>query len=157
MSRIELITRINAPAEVCFDLSRSAELHMISTEHTNETIVNGRRKGLFEKNDRVTWRAKHFGFYQQLEMEITAMDFPIRFEDRMINGIFKSILHQHSFSLTGGTTTMQDIFIYEVPYGILGKMFDRFVLHRYMKTLLLKRNECIKSYAESGKWKSLLA
>lgn len=157
MSRIELTTQIKAPVQVCFDLSRSAELHMISTQHTNETVIKGRRTGLFEKNDTVTWRAWHFGMYQQLEMEITQMDFPFSFEDRMIKGIFKSIIHQHTFSATGDITDMKDFFVYKVPFGILGKLFDYFVLRRYMKTLLERRNDCIKSYAESGKWKSLLA
>ncbi|MBX3257517.1 MAG: SRPBCC family protein [Chitinophagaceae bacterium] len=113
MPRIELNTNIHAPIQVCFDLSRSAELHMISTRHTRETVVKGRSKGLFEKNDIVTWRAKHFGIYRQLEMEISGMDFPFSFEDRMVKGIFKSITHQHIFSEKDGITTMKDIFVYE--------------------------------------------
>ncbi|MGN6440085.1 MAG: SRPBCC family protein [Agriterribacter sp.] len=156
MPRIELTTFINAPMQVCFDLSRSAELHMESTSHTNETVVKGRSKGLFEKHDTVTWRAKHFGIYQQLEMEISEMDYPFSFEDRMVKGIFKSITHRHIFSKKNGMTEMTDIFVYEVPFGLFGKLFDRIVLRRYMKGLLTKRNDCIKVYAETGKWKELV-
>lgn len=141
---------------VCFNLSRSAELHMESTKHTNETVINGRSSGLFEKHDTVTWRAKHFGIYQQLEMEISEMNYPFSFEDRMIKGIFKSITHQHIFSEKDGVTYMKDIFVYEVPFGLLGRIFDYLVLHHYMKGLLLKRNDCIKSYAENGKWRNVV-
>ncbi|MGN6492577.1 MAG: SRPBCC family protein [Agriterribacter sp.] len=156
MARIELITFINAPVQVCFDLSRSAELHMESTSHTSETVVNGRSTGLFEKHDTVTWRAKHFGVYQQLEMEISEMNYPFSFEDRMVKGIFKSITHQHIFSDKTGNTEMKDIFVYEVPFGLFGKLFDYTVLCSYMKRLLIKRNDCIKRYAETGKWKELV-
>ncbi|MBX2924854.1 MAG: SRPBCC family protein, partial [Chitinophagaceae bacterium] len=156
MRRIELNTNIHASIQVCFNLSRSAELHMISTRHTNETVVKGRSNGLFEKNDIVTWRAKHFGIYQQLEMEISEMDFPFSFEDRMVKGIFKSITHQHIFSEKDGITTMKDIFVYETPFGIAGKVFDCLVLRGYMKALLIRRNDCIRKYAESGEWRALL-
>src|SRR5256885_3614523 len=39
VSRIELVTRIAAPPERCFDLSRSLELHMRSTSSIAERLV----------------------------------------------------------------------------------------------------------------------
>ncbi len=36
MPRIELLTQIYADKGIVFDLSRSIDLHKISTEHTNE-------------------------------------------------------------------------------------------------------------------------
>lgn len=150
MTTITLTTTINAPITLCFDLSRSVTLHTISTNHTNESVISGRETGLFEQGDIVTWRARHFGFYQQLTMQISQMDRPRFFEDVMLKGIFKSIRHQHFFLEDGATTTMKDIFEYEVPFSIFGKLFDVCILKRYMTKLLEKRNTTIKSYAEQG-------
>ena len=98
MTSIALETIINAPIEICFDLSRSIELHQISTAATDERAIKGKLTGLCEIDDTVTWRAKHFGFYHQLTMEISKMEIPVYFEDRMRKGIFKSIRHEHFFS-----------------------------------------------------------
>ena len=156
MGFIELITQVNAPVEICFNLSRSAELHMISTSKTNERVVEGRSTGLFEKGETVTWRAKHFGVYQTLQMEISEMEFPFSFEDRMVKGIFKSICHNHYFTFDRGYTVMKDLFQYEVPFAVLGKIFDQTILKPYLTNLLNERNRVIKEYAESGKWMDLL-
>lgn len=129
MAVITLTTNIYAPVEICFNLSRSVELHKISTKHTNETVIAGRTSGLFENGDTVKWQARHFGVYQQLEMKITGMIFPVYFEDCMLNGIFKSIQHKHYFEYSHDATIMKDVFAYEVPYGIAGKMFDALVLN----------------------------
>ena len=51
---------------------------------------------------------------------------------------------------------MIDIFDYESPLGILGKIADRLFLEKYMKVLLEKRNDIIKEFAESEKWKKVL-
>jgi hypothetical protein len=39
MSVINLKTKIQAPKERVFDLSRSVDLHQISTAHTNEKLL----------------------------------------------------------------------------------------------------------------------
>ncbi len=150
MTTITLTTNMQAPADICFDLSRSVRLHLISTQHTHETAIAGRTEGLFEKGDIVTWRAKHFGVYQTLTMQISELDEPRSFEDIMLKGIFKSIRHRHLFSEQKGITTMKDIFQYEVPFSIFGQLFDKLILKRYMTRLLEKRNLTIKHYAELG-------
>ena len=66
MPRIHLETEIKADKEIVFDLSRSIDLHKISTEHTNETAVDGKTSGLIGANEWVTCKAKHFGIYQKL-------------------------------------------------------------------------------------------
>lgn len=43
---------------------------------------------------------------------------------------------------------MKDVFVYSVPYGIFGKLFNRFVLKKYMNSLLTERNRVIKEVAE---------
>ncbi len=43
MPRIELKIEIKADIQIVFDLSRSIDLHKISTEHTNEPAIAGKR------------------------------------------------------------------------------------------------------------------
>jgi len=45
MVRIELTTRIAAPIERCFDLCRSIDLHMASTNWTGEKAIAGVTSG----------------------------------------------------------------------------------------------------------------
>lgn len=51
---------------------------------------------------------------------------------------------------------MKDVFYFESPFGIVGKIFNYLVLTNYLKNLLIKRNNIIKEYAESESWKKLL-
>lgn len=155
MTRIELETLIRAPMRICFDLSRSIELHQISTSSTKEKAIRGKTTGLCVNGDTITWRAKHFGIYHHLTMEITEMIVPIYFEDRMIKGSFKSILHKHFFEEAEGGTLMKDIFEYEVPAIIFGWIFNKLFLKKHMQNLLLKRNQVIREVAE-GDWRSVL-
>ncbi len=156
MPVIKLKTEINAPIEICFDLSRSIDLHAISTAGTNEEAIAGRTSGLINLNETVTWQATHFGIRQKLTSKITAFERPVYFVDEQVNGIFKSIFHQHHFEQTGDKTIMTDIFEFHAPYGILGKLFNKLVLKTYMKNFLIKRNGIIREFAESGKWKVIL-
>lgn len=157
MPRIVLETEINAPIERCFDLSRSIDLHKISTEHTNEEAIDGVTSGLINLNESVTWRAKHFGIYQNLTTKITEFDSPRFFVDEMVKGAFKGFKHEHHFVQIENGTQMTDIFDYQSPFGILVKLADKVVLKKYMTKLLIKRNETIKEFAESDKWKLVLA
>jgi ligand-binding SRPBCC domain-containing protein len=146
--KITLTTYINAPIQLVFDCARSIDIHQQSTAKTNEKAVAGRLSGLCELGDQVTWRAKHFGIYQQLSSQITKFKAPFYFQDRMLKGAFSYIKHDHYFEEKDGTTIMKDVFDYGVPYQIFGKIFDRLVLKKYMTNLLAERNLVIKSIAE---------
>ncbi len=157
MPTISLETIIHAPVEVCFDLSRSIDLHVISTEHTGERAIAGVTSGLIGLGECVTWRAKHFGVWQQLSTRITEYERPYYFADEMVIGAFKRFKHEHHFQESGnGITLMRDVFDYTSPLGMLGIVADKLFLKKYMTQLLFERNRMIKHYAESGEWKNLL-
>lgn len=156
MPRICLKTAITAPLDVVFDLSRSIDLHIISTEQTQEKAVSGKTSGLIGLNDTVTWRAKHLGFTQYLTSKITDYNRPSFFADEMIKGAFKKFRHEHHFETDGKQTLMTDIFEYESPWGILGKLADFIFLENYLRSFLAQRNKVIKEFAESGEWKNIL-
>lgn len=157
MPIIELVTLIKAPQLVCFDLSRSIDLHKISTEHTNEEAIDGVRTGLIGLNETVTWRAKHLGFTQTLSTIITELNEPNYFIDEMYKGIFKGFRHEHRFDPEGNYTRMVDVFEYEAPLGVLGRIANLLFLKKYMTKLLITRNDVIKEFAESEKWKEVLS
>lgn len=93
MPIITLHTLINAPINRCFDLSRSIDLHKISTEHTKEEAIAGVTSGLINRDESVTWRAIHFGISQTLSTKITEFERSTFFVDEMVKGAFKSIRH----------------------------------------------------------------
>jgi ligand-binding SRPBCC domain-containing protein len=157
MPRIELNTEINAPINVVFDLSRSIDFHVKSTERTGEKAIAGRTSGLINLNETVTWRAKHFGVQQKLTSKITIMKRPDIFVDEMTTGAFKSFTHQHLFLEEGDKTLLIDIFEFESPLGVLGRMANRLFLKKYMERLLVERNALLKEVAENGDWREFVS
>ncbi|WP_375578971.1 SRPBCC family protein [Marivirga tractuosa] len=156
MPLIKLLTIIKADKNIVFDLSRSIDLHKTSTNHTNEEAIGGRTEGLIKINESVTWRAKHLGIYQILTTKITEFKRPEYFCDEMVKGAFKEFKHEHHFKEIKNGTLMTDHFEYISPLGILGKLADKIFLKKYMIDLLEKRNQTIKEFAESDKWKEII-
>lgn len=156
MPKIVIETFVQCDQRIAFDLSRSIDLHQVSTAHTNEKAIAGRTSGLIELGETVTWRARHFGIYQNLTSKITEMHAPSYFVDEMVQGAFKSFRHEHRLEKAGEAILMIDIFDYCSPFGLLGNFVDWLFLKRYMTILLEKRNQVIKEFAESEKWKSVL-
>lgn len=156
MPKIELEISINAPIHRCFDLIRSIDLHQLSTAKTKEYPIAGRMSGLIEVGETVTWRAKHFGIWQNLTSIITEMDSPVYFCDEMLKGAFKSFRHEHHLSVVNNQTIIKDIFIFQSPFGIIGQLFNHLVLTNYMRQFLIERNKVIKQVAESDDWKKFI-
>ena len=157
MPVIVLHTVINAPAQVVFDLSRSIDLHKLSTAHTNEEAIAGKTSGLIGLNESVTWRAKHLGITQKLTSKITAYNAPHYFADEMVKGTFKRFKHEHIFKVQNGIVTMTDIFDYESPLWVFGKIADALFLKKYMANLLTTRNAMVKEFAEDeAKYRQVL-
>lgn len=148
MTTINLITKINAPKKVVFDLSRNIDIHQNSASQTNEKAIDGVTSGLINYNETVTWRGKHFGFYLTHKSRMTAMDFYDYFVDEMEEGKFKSFKHEHSFVEKDGKTVMIDNINYETPFGIFGKLFDKWILKKHLTTFISERNQFIKQTSE---------
>lgn len=153
MVRLEELTTIRAPIARCFDLARSVEVHLAGNVHFGEQAVAaaGVTSGLIGLGQRVTWRAKHFGLWQTLTSEITAMERPAYFHDEMVRGPFRFMRHDHYFrSLPSGETEMKDVFSFAAPIPVLGLVAEMIVLRRYMRALLQERNAVLKRIAESS-------
>ncbi len=124
--------------------------------HYKEEAVAGTRMGLIEKEETVTWRAKHFFKSRLLRVKITEMEKPVMFTDEQIQGDFKMMKHEHHFKPCENGTLLIDLFHFETPYGIIGKWFNSLILTNYLKKLLEQRNKTIKEVAESDRWRLLL-
>ena len=156
MSRIILHTIINAPINLCFDLSTSIDLHKISASRSKEQAIAGVTEGLIKLNDTVTWKAKHFGLWHKMKVKITEYNNPTNFTDEMLDGTFKFMKHKHEFKSQDNQTIMIDTFEFASPLGILGRIVDKLILKNYMTQFLIERNQVIKEFAETEKWKQVL-
>jgi len=152
MPTILLETNINAPIERCFDLARSIELHQDGAGKTREQAIEGVTSGLINLGETVTWKAKHFGFWQTLQVEIIELDKPNSFTDVMLQGKFKSMKHTHSFTHENGVTTMTDQFVYQSPLSLLGMFVDWLFLEKYMTNFLKQKNKVFKEVLEGDTW-----
>ncbi len=148
MTTIQLTTKIKAPKQTVFDVSRNIDIHQQSASPTNEKAIAGVTSGLINLNETVTWRGKHFGFYLTHKSKITAMNFYDYFVDEMEEGKFKTFRHEHFFEEENGVTIMKDKLQYETPFGIFGELFDILLLEKHMTRFLLERNKVLKEVSE---------
>ncbi|HEX8014279.1 MAG TPA: SRPBCC family protein [Flavobacterium sp.] len=149
MTTIHLLTKINAPLKIVFEVSRNIDIHQQSAAPSKEKAIDGVTSGLINLNETVTWRGKHFGFYLTHKSRITAMNFYDYFVDEMEEGKFKTFKHEHFFEEKNGVTIMTDKLQYETPFGIIGKLFDTLLLKNHLIHFLLERNKTLKKIAEN--------
>lgn len=152
MTLIELSTLIAAPIERCFDLARSIDLHMASTEGTGERAIAGVISGLIGFDQQVTWKARHFGVRVFHTSRITAFERPAYFQDCMVRGMFRRFCHDHFFESQDDGTLMRDHLEFSAPFGPIGVIVEKAFLRKHMICLLRRRNAFIKKVAESQQW-----
>ncbi|MBL0268288.1 MAG: SRPBCC family protein [Chitinophagaceae bacterium] len=156
MPTIHLTTFIAAPAERVFDLSRHIGLHKESMAPFSQEAVAGTRFGLIEKDETVTWKSKHLFRERMLRVKVTEMSKPSMFVQEQAEGNFRMMKHEHYFKPCDNGTIVIDLFHFESPYGVLGRWFNELWLTRYLRKIIELRNNVIKQYAETGKWKKFL-
>lgn len=156
-TRIEVATRIRAPPERCFDLARSVDLHLRSAAHTAERATGGVTRGLLGPGDRVTWSARHLGMRRTLTAAMTTYHRPHLFVDEMIEGPFRAFRHAHHFQPQhDGSTLMRDVFEFEAPLGLLGRVASRLVVEDHLRRFKEHQARCLKRAAETDEWREYL-
>ena len=149
MPVIRIVTDIDAPVDICFDLSRSIDLHLESMVTSEERAVAGVTSGLIGRGQEVSWEARHLGRIWRMTSRITAFDPPHRLVDEMVRGPFRSFRHEHRFAARGeGRTRMTDVVAFRVGLGLGGRLADPFA-RLYLGRLMIKRNATIRRKAES--------
>ena len=146
MSTFRVVTEIAAPVEVCFDLSRSIDLHLESMLASDERAVAGVTDGLIGAGEEVTWEARHFGVTWRMTSRIVDFDPPRRFVDQMVRGPFAAFRHEHLFEPYGGGTRMTDVITFRTPVPLVTDLPIGIYLRRLMRT----RNDAIRRKAEAA-------
>ena len=144
---IELETDIDAPPELCFELSLDIDLHLRSMGRSRERAIAGVTSGRIGLNETVTWQARHFGIRWRMTSKITVLERPRRFVDEMVRGPFSTYRHEHLFHEGGQGTRMMDRVEMRSPGGPVHGIPDR-IVGPYLRRLLASRNEEIKREAE---------
>ena len=107
---------------------------MDSLRETGARVVAGVSSGLIGLGESVTWEARHFGVRQRLTSAITQFDRPRHFRDSMTSGAFRRFDHDHWFESRGeGVTVMRDVFDFDAPLGVLGRIAESAFLTRYLR------------------------
>lgn len=147
MGALRLVTNVAAPADVCFDLSRSIDLHVESMAASQERAVAGITSGLIGAGERVTWEARHLGRRWRVTSRITEFDPPRRFVDEMEDpGPFAFFRHEHLFETVGEGTRMTDVIEFRTRCGPVAPLVD-FAAGAYLRRLIAMRNATIRSRA----------
>ncbi len=149
MPTIRIVTKIAAPVETCFDLSRSIDLHLESMVASRERAVAGVTSGLIEDGQEVSWEAHHLGVRWRMTSRITAFDRPHRFVDEMVRGPFALFRHEHRFEADGDGTVMTDTVELKMGWGPLRPLAE-VCAGAYLRRLIVIRNAAIKGRAEQG-------
>jgi ligand-binding SRPBCC domain-containing protein len=157
MAVITTITKIYAPADRVFDLSRSVDLHVHSAGKTGETAIAGVTSGLLDLDQEVTWRGRHFGVWQNLTSKVTAFSRPDYFRDSMVKGAFLRLDHDHFFETQGSMTVMRDVFDFTSPLGFWVALQRFSSWSRICDASLLKRNAVIKKNRRGTRLETLSA
>ena len=106
--------------------------------------------GLIGLGESVTWRATHFGVPFKMTSKITEFDRPRSFVDEQTRGPFKRFRHVHRFEQSTEGTTMIDHVQFDAPLSVLGRLVDRAILRRYMRSLIEERAVLLKAEAEAA-------
>jgi ligand-binding SRPBCC domain-containing protein len=149
MPIVKVVTKIRAPIDACFDHARDIRLHTESTAGTNERAIAGVTAGLIGPGCEVTWEATHLMVRWRLSSRITAFERPFHFRDSQVTGPFQGFDHDHIFATVPGGTLMTDVFAFQSPYGLAGRLVDRLFLRSYMERFLRNRSEFLKAHAEN--------
>lgn len=148
---------IQAPIERVFDLARSIDAHIATATKSGEKAIAGRKSGLIEYAESVTWEARHLGKTRRLKVQITEFDRPNQFVDEMVSGSFRSLRHVHRFkAISEGQIEMSDELVFKAPGGPLGTLAEKLFVTGYLEKFLEDRNRQLKAIAESEQWRAFI-
>ncbi|AGL17550.1 SRPBCC family protein [Actinoplanes sp. N902-109] len=146
---IEVVTDIDAPRTVVFDLELDMDVHAASLATSAEQATTSTGRPRLGPGDEVTFRARHLGLTWHMTTRISAHDRPRRFVDEQTRGPFRTLHHEHLFTaLSPARTRMTDRMTVTAPLGPLGHLVTRLLLAPYLRRLLHQRGAHIKHLAE---------
>lgn len=157
MARIHLTTFIAAPSERVFDLSRHMALYKLLFLNRKEKFTSGAGSNLLGKGETISVISTHAGKSRMSMLKITDFQRPLSFTEEQVKGDLDKFRHEHHFKRVGNGTIIIDLVEFGGPKDIIGRIFGKFYFKKYLEELLRKRNEVIRSYAETEKWRAVLS
>jgi ligand-binding SRPBCC domain-containing protein len=145
--RFEVVTEIDAPPDVVFDLSLDIDEHLGSMAKSGEKAIAGVTTGKIGLDEEVTWRARHFGVPFTMTSRVTELERPHQFVDEQVRGPFRRFRHEHRFDATDHGTRMIDAICFDAPFGFIGRAAEVLVLGRYLRHLIEQRDEYLRHTA----------
>jgi hypothetical protein len=143
---------IHASIEHCFDLTRSIDVHVYTSRGIAGKALTGKVLGLANLGDTTTWSARFFGVRFRLTTNVTLVQAPVAFSERLERGLFARFEHDYTLRDLGeGPTELEDAFTFVSPLGWLGSLVDRFILQRVMREFMESRLDDIKQLAETDR------
>lgn len=157
MPAIHLTTFIAAPVERVFDLSRNLAVYKFLFNSRKELLSSGAGANLLLKGDTLSIAVKHAGKLRTMTTKLTQLQKPVSFTEEQVKGDLKYFKHEHHFKPVDNGTIVIDLVEYGEPQDVVGKLLSKFYLKNYLEELVRKRNEVIKSYAETERWRAVLS
>ncbi len=156
MEKIEFNTHIKAPIQRCFDLARSIDFHKISISAVKEESIAGITTGLIGHNQRALMQSQLWGRYFTTELKIAKFTPPYFLSYEIVDSTFQSIVHDYYFYDISEETVMVNHFYYRPRWGLIGDIVNFLFLQNYLTRTITKRNDLLRDYAETEKWKDIL-
>jgi len=156
MNKIEFNTHIKAPVERCFDLTRSIDFHKLSIHPVKEESVAGCTSGLIGPNQHALMQSKLWGIRFSTELKITKFNPPFFLSYEIADSNFHSAAHDYYFYDISEETVMVNHFYYKPKWGFIGELINILFLEKYITRIISKRNDLLREYAETEKWRKIL-
>lgn len=80
-------------------------------------------------------------FTQKIKTKVVKVTAPNYFQDIQEKGAFKSWKHEHFFTQEKENTVVKDVITFQVPFGIIGRLFFKFYLKKELSTTFKYRVE----------------
>lgn len=157
MPRIHLTTFIAAPVERVFDLSRNLTLYKLIFQGRKESFSSGAASNLLAKGETISVVSKLAGKSRMSMIKVMDMQRPLLFTEEQVKGDLRNYRHEHHFKAIQNGTIVIDLIDFDTAKDMLGRMFGKLYLRKYLEDLSRKRNEMIRSYAETEKWRAVLS
>lgn len=89
----------------------------------------------------IEYTIRLYGIPMKWKTLITEWNPPYSFEDTQISGPYKKWVHTHSFEQKGHTTIIHDRVVYELPFGLLGKLVHPLVKRQLKRIFSFRRHQ----------------
>ena len=156
MAGIHLTTFIAAPAERVFDLTRHLAVYKFVFNSRKETFKATAAGNLLLKGETVSIVAKHAGKERLATLKVTTFEKPVLLIEEQVKGDLLNYKHEHHFKPVDNGTIIIDLIEFGVPRDFVGRWLGKIYLKKYLEELTRKRNEVIRGYAETEKWRAVL-